>query len=154
MHLGGNKKANRINSTVVISILRLRSLYLVSVSTDVTWDNVGAATWSTVEVNVSIICACLPALKPLIRWVFPRLFINCSARYTSQDSCMHAQRGRTAISDKDSFPTSNFIHGKTTIDILATRSPEPDGENRDEWEEEGIQITRVFEIKYEGDEEE
>ncbi|KAH8650979.1 hypothetical protein BGZ60DRAFT_334095, partial [Tricladium varicosporioides] len=62
--------------TVLISVLRLRSIYVISVSTDATWDNVGAATWSTVEVNVGIICACLPTLKPLILWIFPRLFTN------------------------------------------------------------------------------
>lgn len=28
-----------------MSILRLHSLYVISVSTDPTWDNVGAATW-------------------------------------------------------------------------------------------------------------
>ncbi|KAL4745170.1 hypothetical protein BDW72DRAFT_198908 [Aspergillus terricola var. indicus] len=30
------------------------------------YDNVGAATWSAVECNVGIICACLPTLRPLI----------------------------------------------------------------------------------------
>ena len=46
---------------------------MVSRSEDVTWDNVPAATWSSVELNVGIICACCPTLKPVIAWAFPRL---------------------------------------------------------------------------------
>ena len=36
-------------------------------------DNVGAATWSAIECNVAVICACLPALKPLISRYLPRV---------------------------------------------------------------------------------
>ncbi|KAL9111934.1 MAG: hypothetical protein Q9227_003784 [Pyrenula ochraceoflavens] len=57
----------------ITSILRLKSLYTASVSTDLTWDNVGAAAWSSVELNVAIICASLPMLKPLIVRMFPKL---------------------------------------------------------------------------------
>lgn len=57
----------------VTSILRLRSLYIASISKDLTYDNVGAATWSAVELNVAIICACLPMMKPLLVRMFPRL---------------------------------------------------------------------------------
>lgn len=57
----------------IMSILRLHSLYVIANSTDVTWDNVGAATWSAVELNTAIVCACLPTLKPLINIIAPRL---------------------------------------------------------------------------------
>lgn len=62
----------------VTSVLRLRSLYVASVSTDLTYDNVGAATWSAVELNVGIICACLPMMKPLLVRLFPRLLASTS----------------------------------------------------------------------------
>ena len=61
------------NSTCITSILRLHSINVIANSNDVTWDNVGAATWSAVELNTAIICACLPTLKPIIDFVFPRL---------------------------------------------------------------------------------
>ncbi|KAK5095546.1 hypothetical protein LTR70_003469 [Exophiala xenobiotica] len=51
----------------------LHSLYVIANSKDVTWDNVGAATWSAVELNTGIICACLPTLKPAISSFAPRL---------------------------------------------------------------------------------
>jgi len=65
--------ANVVASVCIMSILRLHSLYVIANSTDVTWDNVGAATWSAVELNTAIVCACLPTLKPLINIVAPRL---------------------------------------------------------------------------------
>jgi len=63
-------------SVVITSILRLHSLYVVSRATDITWYNVGAATWSAVEVNVGIICACLPTLRPLIGRIFPSILAS------------------------------------------------------------------------------
>ena len=68
-------------SVCVTSVIRLHSIYIVSISKDVSWDNVGAATWSSVETNVGIICACLPTLKALLARIFPRLLY--SAGYVS-----------------------------------------------------------------------
>jgi hypothetical protein len=45
------------------SILRLKALYQISVSTDVTWDNTPAAYWSSLECNCSVVAACLPTVK-------------------------------------------------------------------------------------------
>ncbi|KAL1867036.1 hypothetical protein Plec18167_008827 [Paecilomyces lecythidis] len=56
----------------VTSIFRLLSLKVIAQSSDPTYDNVGAATWSAIECNVGIICACLPTLRPLISRVLPR----------------------------------------------------------------------------------
>lgn len=63
-------------STVITSVLRLHSLYIISVSTDPTWDNVGAATWSSLEVNVGIICSSLPILRPLVTKFFSRILAS------------------------------------------------------------------------------
>ncbi|PSN69730.1 hypothetical protein BS50DRAFT_631711 [Corynespora cassiicola Philippines] len=58
----------------IASILRLYSIYILSASEDVTWDNPGAATWSSVELNVGIICASLPTLRAFITKHFPHAF--------------------------------------------------------------------------------
>lgn len=58
----------------IVSILRLQSLVIISNSTDPTFDNPPAATWSSIETNVGLICACLPALRPLLSQLFPRVF--------------------------------------------------------------------------------
>ncbi|KAI9046858.1 hypothetical protein LZ554_008937 [Drepanopeziza brunnea f. sp. 'monogermtubi'] len=51
----------------VVSVLRLHSLYIASLSNDMTWDNVESSIWSNIEVAVSIICASLPTLRPLLQ---------------------------------------------------------------------------------------
>jgi hypothetical protein len=43
-------------------------------------DNVGAASWSVVECNTAIICACLPSLKPLISKVLPHIMTTNRSR--------------------------------------------------------------------------
>ncbi|PIA92171.1 hypothetical protein CB0940_09437 [Cercospora beticola] len=58
----------------IISIMRLSALYAISVSNDVSWDNPLAAIWSSLEVNVGIVCSCIPTLKGCITRYFPRLF--------------------------------------------------------------------------------
>lgn len=60
----------------VVSFLRLNSLYLGSKTTDPTWDFVGVAIWTSVELNTAIICACLPTLKPLASRLFPPLLLS------------------------------------------------------------------------------
>ncbi|KFX95781.1 hypothetical protein O988_05637 [Pseudogymnoascus sp. VKM F-3808] len=60
----------------VTSILRLYSLHIISTSTDIVWDIPDIAKWPSVEVNIGIVCACLPLLKPLIRRFAPRLLGN------------------------------------------------------------------------------
>lgn len=70
-------------SVCIVSILRLQSLVAISNSSDQTYDNPPAATWSSVETNVGIICACLPLLRPLLAKYFPRAF---PSRHRSQYS--------------------------------------------------------------------
>ncbi|KAI5276540.1 hypothetical protein E4T47_00745 [Aureobasidium subglaciale] len=60
------------------SILRLKSLYEISISTDITWDNTPAAYWSSLEANFGIIAACLPTLRKTITRFFPRFFSSYS----------------------------------------------------------------------------
>lgn len=57
-------------------------------------DNVGAASWSAVECNVGIICACLPNLRPLVSSILPRFLSTIS--------------GSGTRSDGDTAPTSSF----------------------------------------------
>ncbi|GES65655.1 integral membrane protein [Aspergillus terreus] len=63
----------------VTSICRLVALKKISDSTDPTFDNVDAASWSAIECNTGIICACLPTLRPLVSRVIPHLLSTLSA---------------------------------------------------------------------------
>ncbi|ORY58549.1 CFEM domain-containing protein [Pseudomassariella vexata] len=57
----------------VVSILRLQSLVHFANSLNPTWDQLDIANWSTVEINVGIICACMPSLRLILVKLFPRV---------------------------------------------------------------------------------
>lgn len=57
----------------VVSILRLQSLMKYASSTNVTWDNTSVAIWSTIELNVGMICTSLPTLRLLAVRIWPVL---------------------------------------------------------------------------------
>ena len=72
-----------------MSILRLQSLVAISNSEDQTYDNAPAATWSSVEINVGIICSCLPCLRPLVARFPPAVFSSNNAANSAQQ-CRHS----------------------------------------------------------------
>ncbi|KAH8906271.1 hypothetical protein BR93DRAFT_928871 [Coniochaeta sp. PMI_546] len=57
----------------VVSIIRLQALVTFAKSSDPTWDNFPVSLWSTVEINVGIMCTCMPTLRLLLTRVFPVL---------------------------------------------------------------------------------
>ncbi|KAH9878921.1 hypothetical protein J1614_002356 [Plenodomus biglobosus] len=57
----------------VVSILRLQSLVHFATSNNPTWDQADVIKWSNIEINVGIICACLPALRVILVKLFPTL---------------------------------------------------------------------------------
>ncbi|KAL9109427.1 MAG: hypothetical protein Q9227_005934 [Pyrenula ochraceoflavens] len=126
---------------IITSILRLHSLYVVSKSKDVTWDNVDAGAWSSVEINVGILCATLPSLRPLITRLFPRLLHGSSHARASPHAAAAAAAAaapqRIAVGEKlhhrSSPPanymrdgtrgTFNFALGLTDAEILGLATP-------------------------------
>jgi len=94
-------------SACVASIIRLHLLYQFETSTDLTWDGTGAATWSTVEINVGIICGSISTLRPLLSRFFPNLFGSRDIEgtgtdpnnYVSSNYSANAKPGRFSILD-------------------------------------------------------
>ncbi|KAH7350317.1 hypothetical protein BKA66DRAFT_291273 [Pyrenochaeta sp. MPI-SDFR-AT-0127] len=54
--------------TCAISIIRLTTLHASTSSDDPTWINVNTVVWSVAEVTCAIFCACIPTLRPLLRY--------------------------------------------------------------------------------------
>ncbi|KFY73170.1 hypothetical protein V499_06718 [Pseudogymnoascus sp. VKM F-103] len=72
-----------------VSMLRLNSIIGLAKQADTTFYSGETAYWSTIEVNVAIICACLPTLNPICRLIFPRYFRSTqSAKYDSNSERM------------------------------------------------------------------
>jgi hypothetical protein len=61
------------SSVTVVSCLRLQSLVTFAASSNPTWDQVEVVNWSNIEVNVGIICACLPTLRVILVRMFPKI---------------------------------------------------------------------------------
>lgn len=55
------------NSIAAIAIVRQYILYTAPDAADPSWDIIQIKIWMTIEVNLAIICGCLPVLQPLFR---------------------------------------------------------------------------------------
>ncbi|CAO2648301.1 Nn.00g075680.m01.CDS01 [Neocucurbitaria sp. VM-36] len=68
----------------VVSILRLHALVVFAAHPeDTTWYSSATAYWSAIEVNLAIVCASLPALKPLLVKIIPGFSSHGSRGYGS-----------------------------------------------------------------------
>ncbi|KAL4922250.1 hypothetical protein BDW62DRAFT_196942 [Aspergillus aurantiobrunneus] len=120
---------------LVTSILRLHSLLVISDSKDPTYDNVGAATWSAVECNVAIICACLPATRAFISKLIPRVFSTGKSKNTTNPYTNQGVRSGSGklpgfqasvaagISDQSQYYMSTFGKRSNTDDPFSSSPP-------------------------------
>lgn len=80
---------NRSPSDIILACLRLTSLSNLATTTDVSWELQPIGMWTNLEVSVAIICASLPALRPLITKLFPGYFSSMSNPSYQLRSCDH-----------------------------------------------------------------
>ncbi|KAF5718536.1 CFEM domain-containing protein [Fusarium mundagurra] len=90
----------------IVSAVRLQSLASYATTSNVTQDYVEIGYWSTIEVPVGIICACMPAIRSLFGQVFPRVFASTNRSKNSY-----------ANISKESKPTSDRKGGANTPQI-------------------------------------
>lgn len=64
---------NLTRSVTVVSILRLQSLVHLAKTNNPTWNFYDVSVWSTVEICVGIMCACLPTIRLVLVRLFPIL---------------------------------------------------------------------------------
>jgi hypothetical protein len=89
-------------SVCLVSVLRTVWLGQLLYSTDPTWDFTTIANWSTVEINLAIVCACMPTLRPILARMFGpivnRVFPSSQAVQTafSRTKIEHPEEGRRA----------------------------------------------------------
>lgn len=67
----------------IVSVLRLQSLIYFANSKNPTWDQWIVGWWSTIEVNVGMICTCLPTVRLILVRVYPRVFSTNASRNKS-----------------------------------------------------------------------
>ncbi|CZR70202.1 uncharacterized protein PAC_20103 [Phialocephala subalpina] len=88
LNLHWKKKAHLVvmfsvgSFVVVCSALRLPTLMKLEGSSDPSYDQAPIAVWTNLEISVGIICACLPATRSLVGYIFPSLKMTLGASAT------------------------------------------------------------------------
>lgn len=103
-------------STCIVSVLRLVWLYPISITKDVTYESPLSALWSNVELNVGILCSCVPTLRSCMTRLFPSLFSpNPSTRGTQPEtkpSSSNHETKRMTIQEISVPETDNDLEGQ------------------------------------------
>ncbi|KAJ5634528.1 hypothetical protein N7528_002370 [Penicillium herquei] len=94
---------------VITSILRLKSLLVISHSKDPTHDNVGAAEWSAIECNVALICAALPSTRAFLSKLLPHIFSTRSNGYRSKTT-RPSRMGHSALTGTVNTNNNTNVH--------------------------------------------
>ncbi|KAF5013292.1 hypothetical protein FDECE_687, partial [Fusarium decemcellulare] len=108
----------------VTSIVRLKYLGSFSDPVDPTWHNVYVVIWSTIELSCALICASLPALRPLVQMVPGVLSTvkGSSFKKTTDESIYEHAHPRPTV--KPDIESSKF---KELPDLPVMRHPTPEG---------------------------
>ena len=110
----------------ITTIMRIVSYYQIDYN-DVTWSFVNNSYWTNAEVPLSVMCACLPTLRPLVR--------NLSKRRTGYDSAgrlvgdsanAHSSKGSKQRQQMDSTSneSSNHVLGPASDARYMNQGPE------------------------------
>ncbi|KAK1625603.1 hypothetical protein BDP81DRAFT_397395 [Colletotrichum phormii] len=115
----------------ITSMIRLYSLYEISVSTDTSRDGVHIAIWSGIEINVAIACASVPALKPLIVKAFPKLLASTQrSGYRSGNAYSGMNAGDShhmqSMRSRKATKTNTNIAIETKIEIISRNGSQTD----------------------------
>ncbi|EUC45108.1 hypothetical protein COCMIDRAFT_96449 [Bipolaris oryzae ATCC 44560] len=70
---------------IVVSAIRLYSLIHFANTQNITWNYVDAGLWSLIEIDVSIVCGCMPAHRFLIGKLWPKMKTTVKASKNSTD---------------------------------------------------------------------
>ncbi|KAK9438245.1 Peptidase cysteine/serine, trypsin-like protein [Metarhizium brunneum] len=90
----------------IVSILRLKSLVKFgSDSTNPTWDFFNVGIWSVVEINVAVICACLPTFRLVLVRLFPRI-LGTSQRFYAKHGTKNGYKSPTRRGSRPMGTTS------------------------------------------------
>ncbi|KAH7121555.1 hypothetical protein EDB81DRAFT_700456 [Dactylonectria macrodidyma] len=145
LHLDWKKKIGAGSMFVVgsfvtaMSIIRLKSLQVFSPQApNPTWEFVDTLNWSTTEIQVGIICTCLPVSRLLLVRILPRVF-GTNARSHGESHSGH-QSDRWKPNTKRSTYSRHAINFNTPCANSDGTKLAYSGES---WENDEIELVRV-----------
>ncbi|KAJ6139958.1 hypothetical protein N7471_006444, partial [Penicillium samsonianum] len=134
LHLGTRKKVivagllSLGSFACIASIVRMVYIVRLYQSSDPSWDTFGISIWSGIEIAVAIIAASIPATKPIVNNLFPRLFPSSAGISQSANHRGYPSGSRSESTPRryrrDSIPLSLFTRreGSGTGDDESTKA--------------------------------
>ncbi|KAH7131837.1 hypothetical protein B0J11DRAFT_428035 [Dendryphion nanum] len=117
----------------VISIVRLHELHRTKNSSDPIWDSGATSYWSVIELNVGILCACLPTIRPFIKKFVPRL-LGTATQPTNHNYKLSAIP--TRVTCKGDAETNIYIHKEvefqSTTELRSNNAAKPPSWGRED----------------------
>ncbi|GKZ23584.1 hypothetical protein AbraIFM66951_009857 [Aspergillus brasiliensis] len=101
----------------IASIVRIYSVDEFTKRTDVTWTLGPVFIWSTIEPGLSIVCACLPHLAPLVRLAHIRLSSSQDSKRSRPTHPSTPWRSRSGNANCNSTPAA----GRRVQSVLSTK---------------------------------
>ncbi|KAI9823825.1 MAG: hypothetical protein M1819_001126 [Sarea resinae] len=103
----------------IISIVRMQSLLVLNFA-DFSYSMINPVFWTVTEPSLAIISACLPMLRPVLNYVFPKNFWGKSSR--DQRSTGNPISKSFERLEEGNYPLTRVDLGVTTTDIAANTS--------------------------------
>ncbi|KAH7310664.1 hypothetical protein B0I35DRAFT_439502 [Stachybotrys elegans] len=129
----------------IMSILRLRVLVSFGSNTNVTWHFIDVCLWSTLEIAMGVICACMPSFRMLLIKFWPSIFSGDSYASRPAGSQYGYGYGRSATSSK--------VRRKgTTISTVTVGGATDDSQKKSPSMNGGVFCSRTYDVEYEEEE--
>lgn len=136
LHLSGRKKfAVSMNFlvglfTTICSIVRLQYLVKWGNSTNPTWDYTELTTWSLVEGNITVVCACLPPMANLMKKWWKKTGSYVSSRNKSRGYSKGSAASQSVSDRRSGVKTSKKSISKTATTVIRydDRAPSANGD--------------------------
>ncbi|KAH7170127.1 hypothetical protein EDB81DRAFT_153503 [Dactylonectria macrodidyma] len=107
---------------VVTSCLRVTTIDIAATTNDLTYD-ISSTMWTVIEMNVAIVCACLPMIRPVIVKLFPKLMPKSSSNNQKYGTKSY-MTGHSQARDKNEWIQ---IDGNGGIPMNSVKKPESTG---------------------------
>ncbi|KAL7942695.1 putative PTH11-typeG-protein-coupled receptor [Trichoderma barbatum] len=117
----------------VVSIVRLQFLVHLGSSSNPTYDQIDVSIWSTVEINIGIICTCLPSIRLFLIRIFPNL-----------GGSSHKKSGYQNYPDSYGKSENQNSRAKTLVEAVKSQSRP---------EHHGIELKTMYEVRYSDEDE-
>jgi hypothetical protein len=102
------------DSVCIVSILRLNSIVVLARHPeDQMWYGAPPTYWAAIEMNLAIVCACVPALKPLVVKVIPAF----STRLSKNNSNQRSGNSKPSKSSSHSFQRLGGLSSSKSHDL-------------------------------------